>query len=203
MVGIALSMAVFALVGAISPGPVNFIATGTGANFGFRRALPHVVGATLGYTIIVFAVGLGLDAVFTRWPALAGGLQYIGGAFLLYMAYKMATAAPMTPGRQGRRQPPSLWQGLLAQWLNPKAWLVSTSGVGLYVSAHSPALLYLLLFGLISFAACLLSVGSWAAFGHVIHQYLSTPRHQVRFNLVMGGLLATTVATMMISVTGG
>lgn len=221
-----VSMFLFALVGSISPGPVNVIATGTGANFGFLRALPHVLGATLAYTLIVFLVGIGLNGVLAAVPQITTSLQYLGGAFLLWMAYKIGTARPvreagfarhrrsLLPMNKGSHRefpwasfliphstsPPTLLEGAFAQGLNPKAWLVSMSGVSLFVVTNAPALLYLLAFCLISFVVCLLGVGTWAAAGHLIGKLLlGSERRQVAFNRVMGLLLCGTVAIIFLN----
>jgi threonine/homoserine/homoserine lactone efflux protein len=199
MVAVLVSMFIFALIGAISPGPVNIIATGAGANFGFRQALPHVFGASVAYTLIVFLVGVGLNSILERYPEITNTLQYFGGGFLLYMSYKIATAKPLKDTLILDKKPPNLLEGALSQGLNPKAWLVSMSGVSLFVSANSPASLYLLLFCVISFVVCLIGVGTWAAIGHVIRKYLSNERHQVIFNIVMGLLLSSTVVTIFVN----
>lgn len=191
-----ISMFIFALIGAISPGPVNIIATGAGANFGFMRALPHVLGATVAYTLIVFLVGIGLNEVLETYPQITATLQYLGGAFLLYMSYKIATAKPLSDDAATEKQPPSMLEGALSQGLNPKAWLVSMSGVSLFVVANSPATLYLLVFCLISFVVCFVGVGSWAAIGHLIRKLLANERYQIAFNIVMGLLLSSTVLTI-------
>lgn len=198
MAAVVLSMIIFALVGAISPGPVNIIATGAGANFGFFKALPHVLGATVAYALIVFLVGVGLNEVLLRFPQFTDVLQYIGGAFLLYMSFKIATANPVDIEVVGQTMPPHFIEGALAQGLNPKAWLVSMSGVSLFVSAQNPAFFYLLVFCLVSFFMCLVGVGTWAVMGHLIGKYLSDSKHQVLFNRVMGVLLSSTVITMFL-----
>ena len=199
MTTIVISMFVFALIGAISPGPVNIIATGAGANFGFRAALPHVFGATVSYTLVVFLMGVGLNATLKLFPEITQWLQYVGGAFLLYMSYKIATAVPIDSNDLSTKSPPTFIEGALAQGLNPKAWLVSMSGVSLFVSSNSPAMLYLLIFCSISFVVCFVSVGTWAAVGELIGGFLSTRKRQVAFNIVMGLLLSATVVPIFIN----
>ncbi|RRC98912.1 LysE family translocator [Amphritea balenae] len=199
MITVFFSMFIFALIGAISPGPVNIIATGSGANFGFWRTLPHVLGATIAYTLIVFLVGIGLNEVLLTYPQITEALQYLGGGFLLYMSWKIATARPSETETQVEQKPPNLVQGALAQGLNPKAWLVSMSGVSLFVVANSPASFYLLVFCLISFVVCFIGVGTWAAIGHLIRKLLANDRYQVAFNRVMGLLLSCSVITIFLN----
>jgi len=196
MLSTLVSMIIFALIGAISPGPVNIIATGAGANYGFKRTLPFVMGATIAYTLVVLLVGLGLNAILEKYPQITHSLQYIGGAFLLYMSYKIAMAKPMnnqTDNTTSLLTPPSFMHGFLSQSLNPKAWLVSMSGVSLFVSSNSPVLYYLLIFCMISFSICFIGVATWVIIGQVISQFLSTEKRQRTFNIVMGLLLSSTV----------
>ena len=199
MISIFISMFVFALIGAISPGPVNIIATGAGANYGFKGALPHVFGATVSYTLIVFIAGVGLNTFLSIFPQVTSILQYTGAAFLLYMSYKIATAAPQDKTDTSIKKAPSFLEGMLAQGLNPKAWLISMSGVTLFVSANSPASLYLLVFCLISFVVCFFGVATWALLGHIIGRFLSTRSRQIAFNVTMGLLLSATVVTLFIN----
>lgn len=199
MTSTIFSMLIFALVGAITPGPVNIIATSTGASFGFRRTLYFVLGATISYTSIVFLVGSGLNIVLQTYPQITQGLQYVGGAFLLFMSYKIAFSS--LPEKSSNTainisQPPAFIEGVLAQSLNPKAWLVSMSGVSLYVSSHPDASLALLIFCIISFFVCFGGVASWAALGHTISRVLSNKKYQRLFNIIMGLLLSATVVLM-------
>lgn len=199
MLSVFISMAIFAFIGAVTPGPVNIIATSAGANFGFRRAFAHVLGATVAYTLIVFLMGLGLGSLLIVIPEIATGMKYLGAGFLLYMAYKIATA-PAQDNLQTSDQvePPSFIQGSLAQALNPKAWLVSMSGVGLFVYANSPVAVYLIAFCCISFIACLGGVSIWAASGQIISRYLFGRNRQIGFNIVMASLLSGSVLLMFI-----
>ncbi|MPW28012.1 LysE family translocator [Agarivorans sp. B2Z047] len=198
MVSIFLSMLVFAFIGAVSPGPVNIIATGAGANFGFRQALPHVVGASVSYSLVVLTTGLALNMLLYWLPSLTEALKYLGGAFLLYIAVKVACSPVVTHAERALANPPSLLQGALAQGLNPKAWLVAMSGVSLFVSAQQPAWLYLLVFCSISLIVCLAGVGTWAAIGSLIARYLRSPMRMRVFNVLMALLLAVSVLSLFV-----
>lgn len=199
MITVIFSMTIFALVGAISPGPVNIIATSSGASFGFRRTVPHVLGATLAYTLIVLLVGIGLNQWLSLYPQITAVMTYLGSVFLLYMAFKIATAVPID-FIQGAdiEQPPAFIEGALAQVLNPKAWLVSMSGVSVFVSVHNQSMLYLLVFCIISFIVCFIGIATWAALGQLIQGLLSSRSRQIKFNISMGLLLTCTVVSMLL-----
>lgn len=86
MISQLIAMAAFALVTSISPGPVNILATVTGANYGYTRTIPHITGATFGFVSILFLLGFGLSQFIAEIPYLAKGMTYVGGSFLLYLA---------------------------------------------------------------------------------------------------------------------
>ena len=98
---IYFSMAAFALAASITPGPVNILALSAGAQFGFNATLRHVLGATLGFTLLLILIGLGLHQLLTLWPVLTKIIQWAGSAFLLFMAYQLA----FDDGRLGNDQP--------------------------------------------------------------------------------------------------
>lgn len=197
MLTAALSMFSFALVGAITPGPVNIIATSSGASFGALRTLPLVTGATLGYVLVVLISGIGINTLGSTLPRLTTVLQYLGGAFLLYLAYKISTSVTDTNTPSASLStPPTFMAGALAQLLNPKAWLVAMSGVALFVSTQISSDSYLMLFCAISFIACFIGVATWAVSGQLISHWLNTPTRLRFFNRALGVMLALTVTTL-------
>lgn len=199
MATVLLSMSLFALIGAITPGPVNIIATSSGATFGYLRTLPHIFGATISYTLIVFLVGTGLNQLLTDTPTITEILKYLGSSFLLYMAYKIATSKGDNQGNDDKSSPPSFIQGALCQGLNPKAWLVSMSGVSVFVLTQiaTDTLYYLLAYTIISFVLCFVGISTWAMAGHLIREFLADPKRQRAFNRLMGILLSLTVVSIL------
>jgi threonine/homoserine/homoserine lactone efflux protein len=192
-------MSIFAFIGAASPGPVNIIATTSSVSYGFKRTLPHVLGASVSYAGIVYLVGAGLGELLEKYPQITLLLKYMAAAFLLYMAVKIATAhVDGDSSNLQVMQAPSVIQGALAQGLNPKAWLVSMSGVSVFVTPNSPSDMYLLYFTSLSFVICLLGVGMWALFGRVLSSLLDKPSHQSLFNRLMGVVLAISVISMFV-----
>lgn len=192
------SMFLFALTGAISPGPVNLIAASLGVRSGFVSALPHVAGASLSYAAIVWLMGSGFHSVLLAYPQASDAMRYAGAAYLLYLCVRIATARPVDPSlaaAERRGWSAGLWQGGLAQTLNPKSWLWALSGVSLFVADRGPALL--LLFCSISGLVCFASVAAWAGLGRMAGRWLAQPRAQVVFNRSMALLLALTVVAML------
>ena len=87
------ALAAFAFVTSITPGPNNLMLMASGANFGLRRTLPHMFGISLGHMLLVICTGLGLGQLFVLYPSLQIALRVIGGVYLLYLAWKLATGA--------------------------------------------------------------------------------------------------------------
>lgn len=90
--GLALAVLPFALSTTLTPGPNTIMVTASGATFGFRRTVPHMLGILLGFPVMLIAVGWGLGALFESHPAVHLTLRWIGATYLLYLAWKIATA---------------------------------------------------------------------------------------------------------------
>ncbi len=178
-----IAMCMFSLSMSISPGPVNLITLSTGVNHGFKKAIPFVSGATIGFTLLLVLVGLGLASLAEQNQLLFHWLGYAGAGFICYMGYKVATSKPEIEVKS--QDLPSFYQGFLLQWLNPKAWIACLSGVSAFNLADSNTMLAL--FVSLYFAICYVSMASWALVGDRINRLLTSPRHLRVFNAVMGG----------------
>lgn len=190
-----LALLIFALVSSITPGPNNFMLLTSGVNFGFLRTLPHMCGIAVGFGSLLLAVGFGLGALLQSWPALHVFLKIAGGAYLLYLAWKIAGSRSLSETEAVAR-PITLLQAAAFQWVNPKAWMMAVTAMVLYTNPTNPTLSVLLValaFVLVNFP----SVSVWAGFGTVMRRYLSDPQRLKWFNLVMGILLVATLVPMM------
>lgn len=183
---VLISMATFALASSITPGPVNIVALSAGVRFGLRASLRHVLGATLGFTLLLLLIGFGLNETLQQWPFLTRIIQWAGVAFLLYMAFKLACDDGQLSVEQARVRP-TLWQGALMQWLNPKAWLASIAGMGVFVADGQPTLIWQ--FAAIYLVVCYLSLACWSVAGAYLSQYLRSAARVRVFNRVMALLL--------------
>lgn len=190
-----LALTVFAFVTSVSPGPSNVMLMTSGANFGFGRTLPQVLGITAGFTSLLLGVGLGLGALFHAWPALSAGLKIGGAAYLLYLAWRIALSRSIGVGQASAR-PLTFMESALFQWINPKAWIVALASVAVYVDAAAPWISLgwmCLVFALVN----LPSVSLWAGFGVALRGFLAQPGRLKWFNIGMGVLLALTLWPML------
>ena len=181
-----LSMTSFALVASISPGPVNFITLSAAVNFNLNVALRHVLGATVGFTVLLILVGLSLHELTFYAPSISQILQWCGVGFLLYMAYRMLTAQ-VSVNTEHTAKAPTFLSGALLQWLNPKAWIAALSGVSAFtVNQPAQAMWW---FAVIYIVVCFLSLACWAYAGVFLSRYLQQPVYLRVFNISMALLL--------------
>jgi threonine/homoserine/homoserine lactone efflux protein len=190
-----LPVSTFALVTSASPGPVNIIAVSSGLRFGVRNTLPQVLGATLGFSLLLLAVGMGLGQVLAASAWLLAGLKMVGSVFLCYMAWTLLFSRDQVSDL-ALSKPPSFWEGLLSQWVNPKAWVVAAAGISSY-SLPGTAYGMSVVFMALTFAlVCFPSIAAWAILGASATSVLGSPRLIHRFNMGMALLLLLSVFSL-------
>ena len=197
------AMGNFALVGAITPGPVNVLALRHGSQRARQPALGYVLGASLSYGAVVACMGLASAPLLQQLAQLAQAAQWLCAAYLLWLALRLARAAPQSPltatqAHRAMHAGRAFAQGVAVQTLNPKAWLFALSAVGLFVLPHGLSAPYrLAMLCAISLVACMLGVGCWALLGRSLVRWLRTPQHQQRLHQVLALLLVASVLTML------
>jgi threonine/homoserine/homoserine lactone efflux protein len=186
------ALLVFCFVSSITPGPNNFMLLASGVNFGFRRTLPHMAGVAIGFLWLLLAVGSGLGTLLTLYPPLHLVLKVAGGAYLLFLAWKIASARSLSDGRRAEAKPLTFLQAAMFQWVNPKAWVMAVTAMAVYADPAQPWLSVILVavtFALVN-APC---ISSWALFGVTMRKFLSDPVRLKWFNIAMGLALAATL----------
>jgi threonine/homoserine/homoserine lactone efflux protein len=191
-----LALLVYAFVTSITPGPNNFILLASGVNFGFRRTIPNMLGISAGFASLLIGVGLGLGAVLTAFPALHTTLKIAGGAYLLYLAWRIANSRSLGKDGETKARPMTFLEAAAFQWVNPKAWVMAVTAMAIYANPEQPfvsAAIVVVAFTLVN----LPSVSSWAGFGVALRGFLSDPVRLKWFNIAMGVLLAITIWPML------
>ncbi|MCP1315846.1 MULTISPECIES: LysE family translocator [unclassified Halomonas] len=191
-------VAVFMLSMTLTPGPNNLMLTASGANFGIRRTMPHMFGIVGGCFFLYLAIALGLGVLFERAPLLQVTLRWAGSAYLLYLAYRIATApSPNVKGSDQRGQPLTFLQAALFQLANPKAWILGLALIAGFLPQGGQALLNaVVLVGFAELVAlpCLLV---WAGFGVAIGRLIKSDGGWRAFNVAMGLLTAASVVLIL------
>ena len=190
------SLIVFIWIGAITPGPVNLVAVASGLHFGWRATWSFVLGASVAYTVVVFISGMGLGQLIVSHHQIRQAIVAVGVIYLLYMAYRIMTMAPIKSGESEISSPPSFVAGALMQWLNPKAWLVASSGIGIFISEQPDVYHALAIFCLLALVVCFIGVGSWVVVGQYFQKLLLRPQYQTWLNRALAVLLC--IATIPI-----
>lgn len=186
-----LPLALFAFVSSITPGPNNVMLTASGATFGYRRTLPHMLGISAGVAIMLLMVGAGLGTVFEAMPILYTILKYVGAAYLLYLAWRIASAGGVD-GAAERSRPFTFLEAAAFQWVNPKAWIMSVGIVATYTPQQGffhNLIVATLVMTLVNFP----SISVWTLFGSALRRLLRHPESVRRFNIGMALLLVASL----------
>ena len=190
-----LPFATYSFVMSITPGPNNVMLTASGATFGFRRTLPHMLGISAGCGIQLLATCAGLGAVFARWPELQAALRWVGALYLLYLGVRMLGSGPASERATAR--PVTFVEAALFQFLNPKAWIMTLTAATLFLP-HELAILatavYMLFFMIIMNFPC---IAVWALFGSSLRSLLERPASRMGFNAAMAVALTATGVIMV------
>lgn len=190
-----LSMALFAFAASFSPGPVNLLSVSAGARYGIRSGLRFVTGATLGFILLFVLIGVGLQQVLSVLPVLTQLLQWLGVAFLLYLSYQLFSDNGELAAQSGKKAPDFV-TGALMQWLNPKAWLASLSGIAAYIPAADTS--QVLIFAGIYLPICWLSLSAWLWAGIALRHYLQKPASVRLLNKSLALLLAASCVPLVL-----
>ena len=192
-----LPFIIFSASGAFTPGPNNVMVLASGANFGFRRTLPHMLGVTLGFPFMFIVIALGLSRVFHAYPFLHEGLRLIGAAFIFFMAWKIANTKTIAKAKT-RTRPLGFFRAAAFQWANPKALVYVISTVATFTTPERDLMSQVIpiaaLITVITFSA----VATWCLMGTGISNYLKTERSLTRFNRIMALLLAGSVMLVLV-----
>jgi len=194
---LAWAVVPFAISMTASPGPNNVMITASATNFGFKRTVPPLLGIAAGLGVMMLLVGVGLGRLLETFPIVHVALKYVGTAYLLYLAWRIATSSPPGEG-ETKAKPLSFWEAALFQWVNPKTWVAALSAMTMYISADGNAVMQALVIAAVFALISLPSVGAWALFGQAAARLLRTPQNLRVFNLIMATLLALSVITLFI-----
>ncbi len=190
-----LALFLFAFTTSITPGPNNMMLFASGVNFGFRRTIPHMLGIGAGFFSLLLGVGLGLGALLHTVPVLYTVLKFAGGAYLAWVAWKIATSRSLSEGKSAA-QPMSFVSAAAFQWVNPKAWVMAVTAMATYTIPNiyfASVLMVGAAFALVNVP----SVSTWAGFGSALREWLSDPVRLKWFNITMAVLLALSLWPML------
>lgn len=193
-----MALQVFAAIAAYTPGPNNTLLMASGVNFGFRRSLPLVFGVGIGFPLMIGLVGLGLGKVFDIYASLYTVLKYAGAAYMLYLAWKIATSKPATANSDSDAKPLSFLQMALFQWVNPKGWIMAVTALSAYTTTNSyytGVAVVVATFVFMGFT----SASAWALFGAGLKQVMTDVRYYRAINFGLAVLLVASLVPMLMA----
>jgi threonine/homoserine/homoserine lactone efflux protein len=191
-----MPFATYSFVMSITPGPNNVMLTASGATFGFRKTIPHILGVVSGFSVVLFGVCAGLDAVFTRWPEIQAVLRWVGAAYLVYLGWRILRAGEAKSVES--RKPLTALEAAGFQFLNPKAWMMTLTAAAMFLPRE---------LGLVAASTYMVGVMAvtnlpcitvWALFGSSMRGFLAKPAGRATFNIVLALALVVTGIAMVV-----
>ena len=185
----------FAFVTSVTPGPNNLMLMASGANFGFARSIPHMLGIGIGFTAMIIIVGVGLIGLFDLYPVSYDVLQVASVLYLCWLAWKIAHAAAPSGAGEVSGKPMTFLQAAAFQWVNPKAWAMALTAISVYAPGNDLAAIILVavIFGIVNIP----TVSSWTFLGREMRRFLTSPRRLTLFNWTMAGLLVLSLLPVL------
>jgi threonine/homoserine/homoserine lactone efflux protein len=192
-------LALFMFVSSITPGPNNLMLLGSGIRFGFGRTVPHLLGITAGMVLLLLVSWAGVGALLLAAPGAGSMLSLLCCGYLFWLALGLLReAAPAPPGEaQPRGRPMRLYEAVLFQFVNPKAWAMAVAACAIAGKFPLPLGARLGLMLALSAAINLPCVAMWALFGRGLRQRLEAPGARQAFNLAMSALVVATALWML------
>ncbi|MGN6571954.1 MAG: LysE family translocator [Pseudolabrys sp.] len=191
-----IALTVFSTVMAFTPGPNTIMLAASGVNFGFNSTIPHMAGVTIGFVVLLAACAAGLGAIFIAVPQLHVVLKVAGALYMVWLAWKVATAHMAGESASGPSQPFTFMQAAAFQWVNPKAVVIAITTATLYVRpGHFGGDVTVMLF--IMLVTTVGSVVAWTGFGVALRRLLTNPRRARIFNVSMALLLVGSIVPMV------
>lgn len=179
-----LPLTLFAFVSSITPGPNNIMLTSSGIRFGFTRSIPHMLGITIGFGLLLALCAAGIGSLILAVPSMHVILKVIGSTYLIYLAWQLRGMA-FRQDEEAEARPMSFVGAAAFQFANPKAWIMAITGASAFLPVVRPVWLSIALFCLVFCMVNLPCIGIWAGTGAVLRRYLTQPVWQRLFCIVM------------------
>ena len=179
LIGISFSLG-------FTPGPNNAVASYSAFNFGFKKTIPLIMGVGFGYTVLVILANFVLISLFKKYPIIQEIIRILGTLFLIYLAYKIATAN--ASGENTKRNPVTFYDTFIFQFINPKGVMAATTLISKFVDQDnyfSTSLSVIIVCSLTAF----LSITAWTLLGKFLRKFATNKSFIKRFNYVMSVLI--------------
>lgn len=184
-------LAGFALAG--SPGPATLSLAATGAAFGARRGLGYMIGIVIGMVIVMGITATGVMGVLLARPGATPVVAAIAAAYFVYLAFRIATAPPLT-ARTDLRRRPSLTAGVFLSLVNPKGYAAMAALFSGFVLVRERLDLDAAAKVVVVVAIITAVNMAWLYAGAALTRFFRDPRSNRAINVTFAVLLVASVA---------
>jgi threonine/homoserine/homoserine lactone efflux protein len=192
MIEAAISLIIGTILLLGSPGPAPLALAATSATFGIRSGIPFFLGNLAGITFALVAAAVGLTALFSAFPSMKIVLQIIGGLYICYIAFKIATA-PTSISERTSNIAPKFRDGVMLNILNPKGYAAFLAIFSQFLIPISPIFMAFFVTGSICFIVTATADFGWLFFGNLLGPLLRQPRQARVIRIGFGILMVTAV----------
>ena len=196
-----IPMVTFMTVAAFTPGPNNIMLAASGANFGLRRTIPHMLGVTIGFGVLLLLLGLGLDQLFQRVPLVQQTFRIVALIFIAYLAWGIARSGASDQADASVR-PQFFMEAAAFQLINPKGLVMAITVMSTFIVPGDDFLPQFIALIVMFLVITLLSTITWAWFGVVISSFLNTEKRRQIFNVTMAILLVASIVPVALDMLG-
>ncbi len=197
-VAMLLSIITFTMSTVMSPGPNNIMLLSSGLTFGYKKTIPHMFGIILGFPLMVLIIGLGMGALFEKFPLVLTVLKVVGILYLFWMAYKIArNSSSYEVDENNQSKSFTFVQSALFQWVNPKAWIMAITAISVFVSSNENSMIQVLIIAFIYFLSLCISSNTWAFGGILLKKFIKNSKSVQKINVIMAILLVASVLPML------
>lgn len=191
-----LPILLFSISTTLTPGPNNFMIMNSALHFGVKRSIPHYLGISFGFPTMILVVAFGFGALFVHFHWLHTALKILGGIYMLYLAWVVASSS--TKNKDSKKYKPlTFLQAALFQWVNPKAWMMAVGSIALFTTVGGDYFYQVLFLSILFCAMCLICVGIWMILGSVMNRLLKNDLHRRIFNYAMAICLVASVVLIV------
>ncbi len=178
----------FAFSMCATPGPNNIMLAASGANFGFRRTIPHIFGIVTGMSILFVLSAMGLGVLFYKFPLLQTMMKICGSLYLIYLALKIILLKREENSRR-KNEPLNIMQAMGFQFLNPKALMMVVTALSMFTDSGDGYIISSSKVTFVFIIVCVPSISMWAGIGTLISRFLENNYVFRGFNIFMGLLI--------------
>tara|TARA_Y100001970_G_C14002436_1_gene734099 strand:+ start:151 stop:741 length:591 start_codon:yes stop_codon:yes gene_type:complete len=186
-----IPLILFGIATAFSPGPNNIMTSYTAFNFGFRKAIPTMLGVIIGWTILIILLQVGSAAIFQKYQIIQTIIKILGSIYLLYMAYKLSFGNKIN--NKIEPKPVTFLNTFFFQFVNPKSIIVGLTSISLFIDTENNYLRDSIVLTIVWFLMAVGSQTAWCLMGKYMRKFATSDQFIKNFNYIMSFLLIVCV----------